>query len=90
MLVAEDSEPQVIRVWDVDKVIMTEESIRSNGPSGLRFCLVGEEKRVIRECSQDVGIKLFLVHDNGRTENRGHKVCSTELHGNLFLSKHRM
>ena len=50
MLVAEDSEPQVVRVGDVDEVIMTEESVRSNGPSGLQFCLVGEEKRVVGEC----------------------------------------
>ena len=57
---------------------MTEESIRSNGPSGLRFCLVGKEKRVVGECGQDVGIELFLVHNNGRMENRGHKICSTE------------
>ena len=50
MLVAEDLEPQVIRVGDVDEVIMTEESVRGNGPLGLRFCLVGEEKRVVGEC----------------------------------------
>ena len=78
MLVAEDLEPQVVRVGDVDEVIMTEESVRGNGPLGLRFCLVGKEKRVVRECGQDVGIKLFLVHDNDRTENRGHKVRSME------------
>ena len=78
MLVAEDLEPQVVRVGDVDEVIMTEESVRGNRPSGLRFCLVGEEKRVVRECGQDVRIKLFLVHNNGRTENRSHKICSTE------------
>ena len=50
MLVAEDLEPQVVRVRDVDEVIMTEEPIRGNGPLGLWFCLVGEEKRVVREC----------------------------------------
>ena len=78
MLVAEDSEPQVIRVGDVDEVIMTEESVRGNGPSGLWVCLVGKEKRVVRECGQDVGIKLFLVHNNGRMENRSHKIRSME------------
>ena len=78
MPVAEDSEPQVIRVRDVDEVIMTEESVRGNGPSGLQFCLVGKEKRVVGECSQDVGIKLFLVHNNSHTENRSHKIRSTE------------
>ena len=78
MLVAEDSELQVVRVRDVDEVIMTEESVRGNRPLGLQFCLVGKEKRVVGECGQDVRIKLFLVHDNGRTENRGHKVRSTE------------
>ena len=78
MLVAEDLEPQVVRVGDVDEVVMTEESVRGNRPSGFRFCLVGEEKRVIGECGQDVGIKLFLVHNNGCTENRSHKIRSTE------------
>ena len=57
---------------------MTEEFIRSNGPSGLQFCLVGKEKRIIRKCGQDVGIELFLIHDNGCMENRNHKICSME------------
>ena len=78
MLVAEDSELQVVRVRDVNEVIMTEESIRSNGLLGLRFCLVGEEKRVVGECGQDVGIELFLVHNDGCTKNRSHKIRSTE------------
>ena len=70
MLVAENAEPKVIRVRDIDEVIVTEEAVRSNGPTGLRFFLVGNVKRVIGKCGQDIGVKLFLVHDDGCTENR--------------------
>ena len=70
MLVAEDAEPEVIRVWNVDKVIVMEEAVRSNGPAGLRFFLVGDVKRVVGKCGQDIGVKLFLVHDDGCMENR--------------------
>ena len=70
MLVAESMEPEVIRVQNVDKVIVTEEAVRSNGPAGLRFFLVGDVKRVIGKCRQDIGVKLFLVHDDGRAENQ--------------------
>ena len=69
MLVAENAEPEVIRVWNIDEVIVTEEAVRSNRPAGLRFFLVGDVKRVIGKCGQDIGVKLFLVHDDGRTEN---------------------
>ena len=57
---------------------MTEESVRSNRPSVLWFCLVGKEKRIVRECSQDVRIELFLIHDNGHTKNRSNKIHSME------------
>ena len=50
MFVVEDSELWVVRVGDVDKVIVTEESIGSNRPSGLQFCSVGKENWVIKEC----------------------------------------
>ena len=70
MLVAEDVEPEVIRVRNVDEVIMAEESVRSNGPARLRFFLMGNVKRVVGECGQDIRVKLFLVHDDGRMENR--------------------
>ena len=69
MLVAENVELEVIRVWNIDEVIVTEEAVRSNGPAGLRFFLVGDVKRVIGKCRQDIGVKLFLVHDDGRAEN---------------------
>ena len=32
MLVAENLEPQVIRVGDIDEVVMAEKTVRSNGP----------------------------------------------------------
>ena len=51
-------------------VLSMEEAVRSNGPAGLRFFLVGDVKRVIRKCKQDIGVKLFLVHDDGCAENR--------------------
>ena len=69
MLVAENAEPEVIRVRNIDEVIMAEESVRSNGPARLRLFLMGNVKRVIGKCGQDIRVKLFLVHDDGRTEN---------------------
>ena len=69
MLVAENTELEVVGVRNVDKVVMTEEAIRSNRPMGLRFFLVGDVKRVIGKCGQDIGIELFLVHDNCCMEN---------------------
>ena len=69
MLVVENMELEVVGVWSVDKVVMTEEAVRSNRPTGLRFFLMGNVKRVIRECGQDIGIELFLVHDNCHMEN---------------------
>ena len=53
----------------MDKVIVTEEAVRSNGPAGLRFFLVGNVKRVVGKCGQDIGVKLFLVHDDSCMEN---------------------
>ena len=35
---------------------MAEETIRSNGPVGLWFGLVGKEKGIVRECGQDGGV----------------------------------
>ena len=69
MLVAENVEPEIIRVQNIDEVIVAEESIRSNGPARLRFFLVGNVERVIRKCGQDVGVKLSLVHDDSHMEN---------------------
>jgi hypothetical protein len=41
MLVAENAESKVIRVGNMNEVIVAEESVRSYRPSGLRFCEVG-------------------------------------------------
>ena len=41
MLVAEDLELEVVSVGDIDEVIMSEKTICSNGPSGLRILKVG-------------------------------------------------
>ena len=54
----------------MNKVIVTEEPVRSNRPAGLRFFLVGNVKRVVGKCGQDIRVKLFLVHDDGCVENR--------------------
>ena len=70
MLVAENTEPEVIRVRNEDKVIVTEEAVRSNGPAGLRFFLMGNVKKVIRKYGQDIGVKLFLVHYDGDAQPR--------------------
>ena len=78
MLVAENAEPEVVGVGNIDEVIVTEVTIGINGPSGLRFLEVGNVKGIIGECGQDVGAKLFLVHDDGRTENRSKEFRSTE------------
>ena len=37
MLMMENSESEVIRVRNVDEIILTEESIGTNGPTGLRL-----------------------------------------------------
>ena len=78
VLVVENTEPEVIGVRNIDKVVMTEETIRSNGPAGLRFFLVGNVKRVVGKCGQDVDVELFLVHDNCCTENWSNQFRSTE------------
>jgi hypothetical protein len=56
VLVAENSESKVVSVGNVDKIVMSEKSVRSNGPSGLRFCEVSLVKRVFGKCRQDVRI----------------------------------
>ena len=72
VFVMENTEPEVVGIGNVDKVVVTEESIRSNRPTGLRFLIVSNEKWVIRKCGEDVGIKLFLIHDDCRTEDWFH------------------
>ena len=50
MLVVENTELEVIGVWNIDEVVLTEESIRGDRPTGLRFCLVGNVEGVIGKC----------------------------------------
>ena len=64
MLVAEDSEPEVISVRNIDEVIMSEKTICSNGPSGLRILKVGNVERVGGDCRDDVGVELLLIHND--------------------------
>ena len=56
MLVAENSESEVVNVGDIDEIIMSEESIGCNRPSGLRFFLMRNEEGVVGKCGQDVGV----------------------------------
>ena len=62
MLVAEDSELEVVSVGDINEVIMLE--ICSNGPSGLRILKVGNIERVGGKCREDVGVELLLIHND--------------------------
>ena len=64
MLVAEDLEPEVVSVGNIDEVIMSEKTICSNGPSGLRILKVGNIERVGRKCGEDVGVELLLIHND--------------------------
>ena len=70
MLVAENTESKVVRVGDVDEIILSEKTIGSNGPSGLRFFEMGLVEWVVGESGNDVRVEFFLVHDNCCTENR--------------------
>ena len=64
MLVAEDSEPEVVSVGNIDEVIMSEKTICSNGPSGLWILKVGNIERVGQKCGEDVGVELLLIHND--------------------------
>ena len=64
VLVAEDLEPEVVSVRNIDEVIMSEKTICSNGPSGLRILKVGNVERVGRKCGEDVGVELLLIHND--------------------------
>ena len=64
MLVAEDSELEVITVRNIDEVIMSEKTICSNGPLGLWILKVGNIERVGRDCGEDVGVELLLIHND--------------------------
>ena len=63
MLVVEDSEPEVVSVRNINEVIMSEKTICSNGPSGLRILKMGNIERVSRECREDVRVELLLIHN---------------------------
>ena len=64
MLVVEDSEPEVVSVGDINEVIMSEKTIYSNGPLGLRILKVGNIERVSGKCREDVGVELLLIHND--------------------------
>ena len=64
MLVAEDSEPEAVSVRNIDEVIMSEKTICSNGPSGLRVLKVGNVERVGQKCGEDVRVELLLIHND--------------------------
>ena len=64
MLVAEDLEPEVVSVGDINEVIMCEKTICSNRPLGLRILKVGNVERVGGDCREDVGVELLLIHND--------------------------
>ena len=64
MLVAEDSELEVISVRNINEVIMSEKTICSNGPSGLQIIKVGNIERVGGDCGEDVRVELLLIHND--------------------------
>lgn len=69
MFVLKDAEPKVGRVGNVDAGVMTEESIGTYGPVRFRIGEMGFIKRVGGKCCEDIGIELFLIHDNGSSES---------------------
>ena len=64
MLVVEDSEPEVVSVGNIDEVIMSEKTICSNGPLGLRILKMGSIERVGGDCGEDVRVELLLIHND--------------------------
>ena len=72
VFISEDTEPEVVGVRDVDEIVVMEESVRSNRPMGLQFLIVSNEEWVIWKCGEDVGIELFLIHNNFCTEDWFH------------------
>ena len=68
---------------------MAEETIISDGPMGLRFFFVSNEVRICGKCGKNVGVKLFLVHNDCSAENRVKELGCMEGCGDLFLSEHR-
>ena len=64
VLVAEDLEPEVISVRNINEVILSEKTICSNGPSGLWILKVGNVERVGGDCGEDVGVELLLIHND--------------------------
>ena len=64
MLVAEDSEPEVVSVGDINEVIMSEKTICSNRPLGLQILKMGNIERVSGKCGEDVGVELLLIHND--------------------------
>ena len=63
MLVVEDSEAEVIGIWDIYPVIKAQESSRVLRPSRIRGVQqVTLCDRVGRKSCEDVFVKLFYVH----------------------------
>ena len=61
MLVAENSEPEVIGIGDIYETIVAEKSIGSDWPVGLQFFEVGNVKRIVGKCGKDIRDELFLI-----------------------------
>ena len=63
MLVAEDSEVEVIGIWDIYPVVKVQESsgvLRPSRIGGVRQVTLCD--RVSRKSCKDVFVKLFYVH----------------------------
>ena len=56
MLVAENTESEVVGIRNVNKIVITEKSVIGNRPSDFWFYEVGFVKRIIGKCRKDVGI----------------------------------
>ena len=75
VFVSEDTEAEVISLWNIDVVVQVEESIGAAGP--MRVFRGGEVVRrywVRRECGEDVKVELFYVHYSDHAESRGEEV----------------
>src|SRR5271168_2771574 len=69
MLVAENTEPEIVGVRNIDEIVVTEKSVRSKGPTRLRFFKLGLVEWVGNQSRKNIRGKLFLIHDNCCAEN---------------------
>ena len=91
VLVAEDTELEVVGGGDIDSVVETEESIRVLSPTRIHRSpskLIGCDW-IYGQCRQNIAMELLDIYGGNGLEDRIEKISSTERSGELFRSKDR-